>query len=512
MRRLTILAAGLLFSQAVFAGKLLDYLREYDLNDYSLGVSYSSSQSPYAGARNSRIAYPYLTSFRDSTMTSDWLLLRDGDIGVRWISESGWELGVVGRLETLSLGTNESDQLLGVADRRWTIELGPTIGWRGWPVHVNFKTYAEVTDRHHGNISYLIFSLPLKLDRGFVVPTIELTHQDRDYVDYYYSVSSAEETPTRPTYSGDAATNLAVRLRAGYALSDKWLLSAGVGFENLDSPITDSPIVGRDHIWSANIGLAYNADVFDPREYDGSAPKVPDANIRVSAFRNSISTEVARDTADGVPGFEVDIEDILGVSDEKTTMQIDATIRLAHYHRLEVGYFEIGRQSATILASDLVIGDTTFPAGTSVDTRVNASVLKATYSYSLMRDAQKELAITGGIHFSDFSTTIAADGVNQVERTGVDTPLPVIGVKGSLFLGEKTTIGANIQIFRTRFDNYKGSLNHATLDVQYRVSDAISIGAGYSYYGMKLTSANADVNGYLKVRHHGPLAFVTVGF
>jgi len=490
----------------------MDYLREYDLNDYALGVSYSSSQSPYVGAENSRIAYPYLTSFRDSTMTDDWLLIRDGDLGVRWISKSGWELGVVGRLETLSLGKTESDELLGVADRKATIEMGPTIGWRGWPVHINFKTYAEVTDRHDGNISHLIFSLPLKLDRGFVVPTIELTHQDGDYVDYYYSVSSAEETPTRPAYSGDAATNLAVKLRLGYALSEKWLLSGGIGFENLDSPITNSPIVGRDHIWSANIGLAYNADVFKAREYDGSAPVAPDLHFRVSAVQNSISTKVARDTSDGIPGVEVDLEDVLGVSDEKSTMQVDATIRLAHYHRLELGYFELGRQSTMVLPADLVIGDTSYPAGTTVATGVETSVLKATYSYSLMRDAQKELAITGGIHFSKFSATIAADGVNQAERTSADTPLPVVGVKGSLFLGEKTTIGANIQVFRTKFDRYRGALNHATLDVQYQISDAISIGAGYNFYGMKLTSANSAVNGYLKIRHHGPLAFVSVGF
>lgn len=490
----------------------MDFLREYDLNDYSLGVAYSSSQSPFLGAENSGIAYPYLTSFRDSTMTDDWFLLRDGDIGVRWVSDGGWELGAVTRIQTLSLGSNESDALRGVEDRRWTMEMGPIIGWRGWPVHVNFKTYTEVTGRHDGNISHLIFSLPLKIERGFVVPTIEFIHQDRDYVDYYFSVSAAEETPTRPAYSGDAATNLAVGLRWGYALSEKWLLAGDVGFENLDSPITDSPIVGRDHIWSANLGLAYNADVFNARDYDGSAPRSPDFNLRVSAFQNSINTKIARNTSDGIPGFEVDLEDLLGVPDEETTMQVDATIRVANFHRLELGYFELGRRSSKILDADLVVGDTTYLAGTVVDSTVDASILSATYSYSLMRDSQKELAITAGIHFTDFAATIAADGVNQVERTSAHTPLPVIGIDGSVFLGGKTTIGVNIEIFRTEIDGHKGSLNHAMLDFQYRLSEAISIGAGYNYYGMKLTSANADVNGYLKIRHHGPLAFVAVGF
>ena len=51
------------------AGGILDYIRNYDLNDYALGVSYSVSQRPYIGAENSSFAYPYLTSFRHNAFT-----------------------------------------------------------------------------------------------------------------------------------------------------------------------------------------------------------------------------------------------------------------------------------------------------------------------------------------------------------------------------------------------------------------------------------------------------------
>ena len=66
----------LLASGSANAGPLLDYIRNYDLNDYALGVSLSVSQHPYAGASNSTIAYPYLTSFTHSAFTDDWLLIR----------------------------------------------------------------------------------------------------------------------------------------------------------------------------------------------------------------------------------------------------------------------------------------------------------------------------------------------------------------------------------------------------------------------------------------------------
>ena len=88
----------------------------------------------------------------------------------------------------------------------------------------------------------------------------------------------------------------------------------------------------------------------------------------------------------------------------------------------------------------------------------------------------------------------------------------MIGAHASIFLSEKTALGAKVQIFRTDFDRYEGSLNYATLDVRYRVAESVSVGLGYNYYGMKLTSSNSNVNGYLRVRHHGPAAFFTLGF
>ena len=219
---------------------MLDYIRDHDLNDYALGLMVSGEQNPYAGAKNSSLAYPYLTSFRDSVFTDTWLIIRDGDIGMRWVSDSGWELGGVGRVQTLGLGNSETNELLGIADRKWTLEVGPTIAWRGWPVHVALKTYAEISNRHDGLTSELAISYPLEWSRGYVVPSLGLVHLNEDYANYYYSVTSAESTPVRPEYVADSVTNLALKLRWGYALNDNWLLSGAIGLEQLDSPLRQS--------------------------------------------------------------------------------------------------------------------------------------------------------------------------------------------------------------------------------------------------------------------------------
>ena len=138
--------------------------------------------------------------------------------------------------------------------------------------------------------------------------------------------------------------------------------------------------------------------------------------------------------------------------------------------------------------------------------------LTLAYGYSLIRDAQKELGVMGGLHLTSFKTTITSATTGQKERSLASTPLPVIGLFASLFLKEKLTFNAKLQMFRTDFDRYEGSMNYSTFDIQRRIGEQVSVGLGYSYYHMKLSSSDNDVNGYLKVRHSGPVLFMTAGF
>jgi len=385
-------------------------------------------------------------------------------------------------------------------------------GWRGWPVHINVKTYAEISDRHDGTISQLALSLPLEWARGYVVPSVELIYQDSDYVDYYYGVNPAAATPERPAYAGESASNLAVKARWGFALTEQWLLSGAVGYEKLDSAIKDSPIVDTDSLWSARVGVAYNTDLFRARDYDRSAPETPRYNLKIGAFRDHVDSKVTKGTADGIPGFATDIEDILGATDDKSVLTVEGNLRLGNYHRLEFRYFELGRDSSITLARDISFGEQLFPEGTQLDTDMDVSVFRASYAYSLIRDAQKELSIMVGLHVADFDVQLTSSETGQAEGSKGDTPLPVVGVQATIFLGQKTAVGAKVQIFRTDFDRYEGSLNYAALDIRYHVTDSISIGAGYDYYGMDLSSKENDVYSNLKVRHHGPTVFFTVGY
>ena len=493
------------------AGALLDYIRNYDLNDYSLGVTFSNSQNPFVGASNSVLAYPYLTSFTHPAFTDDWFLVQGENIGFRYVSKSDWEFGAIGRIQTLGLGNADNDAVLGLEERRWTIEAGPMIGWRRWPVHVQFRSYWDMTNRHNATTSELEFSLPRQLERGFFVPMVRLIYLSDDYSNYYYGVSAPESNPSRPAYEPGAAINTWVGFRLGYELTPKWLLSTTVGIEFLDSAVTASPIVERDHLWSANIGVAYNADLFQPREYDDDAPRHA-IEIRVAAFNSTIDTRIIRDASDGQPGGELDLEDFLGVADEETIFQLDAMYRVGYFHRFELGYFELQRRGLTTLARDIDFGDETFVAGTEVETSMRSEVLRLAYSYSLMRSMQKELGVSIGVSFSQFETGLMASATNQSERITLDAPLPTMGVFGSVALGSNWQLGAEIQLFAFDFDNYDGYMTYLDLGFERRFGNVLGVGIGYSYYAIRLEAKEDDSRGTLRVRHHGPKLTVSLAF
>jgi len=50
--------SALAATESAIAGRIIDYIRNYDLNDYSIGLAISASQTPSSGGDNSTFGYP----------------------------------------------------------------------------------------------------------------------------------------------------------------------------------------------------------------------------------------------------------------------------------------------------------------------------------------------------------------------------------------------------------------------------------------------------------------------
>ena len=480
----------------VNAGPLIDYIRDYDLNDYSLGLAVSVSENPYEGASRSTFAYPYLTSFRHSAFTDDWLLIRDENLGFRYITESDWEFGVIGRIQTLGLGDGN---LPGLEERNWAVEMGPLVGWRALPVHAQLRSYWEVPNRHSGGTSELELSLPREFSRGFFVPSVTLKYMSGAYSRYYFGVAESEVAPERAVYDPGATLNYRIDFSLGYELTPNWLLKTSLGVEILDSNIAASPLVDRDSIWSGTVGLAYNADLFQQKDH-GGAFRPGSIVVRASAFSSRFATDIRHDASNGTAGDDVDFEDFLGDSGSEPVLQAEIQYRIGFYHRLKISFFETFRDLESTLQQDFAFGDELFPAGTEVASRLFTRRLSLLYGYSLMRDAQKELAVQAGI---------AHSRVEQAENTTVNAPLPTMGLFGSVALGENWELGAEIGVFALDLDRYSGYSGQASLTLDRMFSNSIALGIGFDYFVTRLESKDEDLRGLLRSRNYGPKVYLS---
>ena len=493
------------------AGRLIDYIRNYDLNDYSLGLAYSNSQSPYLGSDNSTFVYPYLTSFDHSAFTNDWLLIRDENLGLRFVTDSQWEFGLLGRFQGMGTGIDTDDKLEGINEKNWALEVGPLIGFRRWPINMQFRSYWELPNRHDGTTSELEFSLPLKYDWGFIVPAVRLSYLSEAYADYYFSVSEGESTPTRPAYQVGAATTVWAGFSMGYQLADRWLLKSNLGVEYLDSSISASPIVDNDRLWSASVGLAYNADIFVPRDYENRESGYA-FEFRLGAFSSSISTTVEQTAGDGQSQDTVDLENLLNAAENKTFLQLDGSFRINYYHQLQVGYFSLERQSSTTLENDLSLGDEIYVAGTEIETSSDFSLLRFSYAYSLMHDGQKELGVKAGLSYVRFEAQLGEIGAQEKQHMKASAPLPTIGVLGELSLGENWALGADLDLFVLDFNRHSGYMGFLTIDLERKFGEVFRAGIGYNLYALGLSAKDKDLGGKLDLRIHGPKAYVSFTF
>jgi outer membrane protein len=511
--RLAALLSGLLLLAPIpaCAGRLLDYIRNYDLNDYALGVSISTSQSPYLGTTHSKWAYPFLTSFRHSAFTDDWLLLQGENIGFRYVTKNDWEFGLLGRTQLLGLDFSENDDLLGLDEREWAIEAGPVVGWRGLPVHIQFRSYWELPNRHDGTTSEFEFSLPWEYRRGYVVPAVTFTHLSHDYSNYYFGVSADEASAAHPEYQPGSAINTEVGISLGFELGSHWLLQTRLGVEFLDSAVRNSSLVDRGRLWSGSISLAYNPDLFQPRDYLG-VDKDQKVEVRVGAFHSRTSTKLLLNATDTEPADDVDLEEILGVADTETVAQLDALYRIAYYHRFELGYFQLRRNASTIAQRAIRFGDQLYSEGSKIETRTESELLRLGYSYSLMRDGQKELGLTAGLAYTRFEAHVRVDDQQQAERVSVETLLPALGVYGSVPLGAKWSVGADVDLFFLDLPRYDGYMAYLALDLERKFSENFGVGLGYNFYGMRLKSKNENLDGTIRVRYQGPKLYLSMKF
>ena len=151
----------------------------------------------------------------------------------------------------------DSPYLRGMAERKGGVWVGGAVTWRGSVINASAEALAATGNAEGTRVK-------LELNRQFqagavtVTPRLALHWQDRKFVDYYYGVRASEVRAGRAAYAGDAATNVELGLRLGYAVAPRHTVFVDLSATGLGSAIKDSPLVDRSNQTSVKAGYLYS--------------------------------------------------------------------------------------------------------------------------------------------------------------------------------------------------------------------------------------------------------------
>jgi hypothetical protein len=167
--------------------------------------------------------------------------------------------------------------------------------------------------------------------------------------------------------------------------------------------------------------LALSAPAVAQSEDDWQSWPLADRfTISLDAFSPYLDTRVRIDASDESPGTTIDFEQNLGLSDTETLPGLGLSWRFAKKHQLSLDYFKLDRSGSSITGTIIRIGDEVFDVDLPISFFFDMEITSFNYSYSLLLDERKELALSVGLSIQDLQFGFIGNaGLGLIE---IDSP------------------------------------------------------------------------------------------
>lgn len=235
--------------------------------------------------------------------------------------------------------------------------------------------------------------------------------------------------------------------------------------------------------------------------------------VRVLYYRPAIDNTLRYDSTDGVPGTNIDVEDILGHKQSAQHGTIDLMFRIGERHRIHADFYQLRRTGDEVLSGEVRFGDQVFLANDRVLSEMELRKLGLAYTYSLFRREKFELGLGLALHLLQLQgeARVPARFVSEL----LDTAGPFAALAGHVTwrVTPRFSLNASAQYLDLNPDDIRGAFRGFHADVQYRGWRNLAIGVGYTYSGYLVDSTDVDFfPGSYRLEYQGPEAFLRVSF
>lgn len=155
--------------------------------------------------------------------------------------------------------SNDGPRLAGMARRKSTGFGGLTYNAENDWGSMSLGYFTDLGEASRGGYADLLLTRELHKDAQWELSaTVEATRVDSKVNNYYFGVTPAEATATRPAYFPGASTNLTFWLTGQYNFTKDYAFMFGANVSRLGSSAANSPIVERRDVPFLYLGIGKN--------------------------------------------------------------------------------------------------------------------------------------------------------------------------------------------------------------------------------------------------------------
>ncbi|WP_027328344.1 MipA/OmpV family protein [Marinimicrobium agarilyticum] len=169
-----------------------------------------------------------------------------------------WRLALQGDLRLGAYEDADSSYLADMGDRDTTFMLGlAVIGDLPGNFRLSGSVSQDLFDRSGGQVASLSLSRGFQWGNARLSPSVGINWLSDDLADYEFGVPASAATKWRPSYSPGSALNPELGLSVFYEITTGWQLIGNIGVEQLDTSLTDSPLVDEKRLVKGFLALGY---------------------------------------------------------------------------------------------------------------------------------------------------------------------------------------------------------------------------------------------------------------
>jgi hypothetical protein len=242
--------------------------------------------------------------------------------------------------------------------------------------------------------------------------------------------------------------------------------------------------------------------------------------VNVGSFFANLDTKVRLDASDGSLGTGIDFEQDLGLDDTQTRIMAGGYWRFFKRHRLDVSYFDLDRSGDSSSTVNISFGDEVFQADLPLHAFLDIEVFNLGYSYSILFDEKKELAVGLALSFQDLTAglqgTVAGQPLEVSESSSVLAPLPTFTGRFSYAITPKWIVDANIGYFTIEVDSggdeLSGDIIAGNAGVRWQLLKHFHLGLLYQFFHVDVNTKNETKQLAVEYDYFGPVLFVGWSF